>query len=124
MIKFVLLLNVMGLEGDTRTPRPHVFRECSFCVFHALTLKLDMRVTFLPPYSSKMTMGRCKSNADDTDHQKEEIFPQKLLCVVATHEYTCTFPMFTTVICSELLIIVNFAPKSAKFTLLFLPFIV
>ena len=41
----------------------------------------------------------------------DEKFYKLLFCVVAMHEYICTFAMFTTVIYSELLIIVNFAPK-------------
>ena len=91
MIKFVLWFNVMGLEGDTR---PHVFCERSFRVFHTLTLTLSLhvRTTFLPSYYSKMPVGKCKSNADDTDHQRKTFFmiaiDVKFCCVVAMHEYT------------------------------------
>ena len=66
---------------------------------------LDVRVAFLPSNSSKMPVGKCKSHADDTDYQRKtffvrnwsEVFKIVWLCAVAMHEYTCTFPMFTTV---------------------------
>ena len=74
MIKFI--------DGDTkRTPDRMFFvnvllLERLVHVLHTLTLTftLDVRVTFLPSYSSKMPVGKCKSNVDDTDHQRKRFF--------------------------------------------------
>ena len=113
-------MNIMGLEGDMRMTPDRMF----FMNVHALTLTLHVRVhscrciTVKCPYESvsQMQMTQIIKGRDFSFNFSFTIF-------FSMHEYTCTctFPMFTTVIDSELLIIVNFTPK---FTLLFLPIIV